>query len=273
MSGCTHAGAAGQSTYFLDGRNVATLPPVKWGRTSLRAKVSEAVRVGKKHVGMRLLENGAVVQTSRPGGGVAAFTTGIPKPGSFGDVPNSGSRLRGRQAALHLMTYDPNGQSHTAFLFPFAAAGAAVGKALPAPMLSDTSGVPRRCNAVVRKDTTRLVVPYQGGTRHPIVVTDATEPMRVMLTARAVMHGSVESPCVAAFDAEGIPLDPTDSDARFDRAIVLLDDSEPSWLFRRNTTTSPTSYEGRTMTCRFDPNADVPLEVYSAPGTMVGRAY
>ncbi len=263
---------ADQSTFFLDGRGVTALPPIQWGKSSLSTRVTEVVRVDGQHVFMRLLENGAVVQAAKaPGGDVFAFTTGLPKPRDFGMTQSRDLAYADGKPGLHLMTFDSDGDGHTAFLFPFSPSGAAVAKPIRVPMLVDTADPPRRCNAVARKDSTRLVVPFQAGTRHPIVVTDTVEPMRVLLSARAVMHGSVKEACVAAFDAEGLTLDPADSAPRFDRALVVLDDSEPSWLFRRNTATSPNSYEARTMTCRFDPNAEVPLEVYSAPGTLVGR--
>jgi hypothetical protein len=263
-----------QPTYFLDGRGVTALAPISWGKSSLAARVSKVVRVDGQHVFMRLLEDGAVVQTAKaPAGEVNSFTTGLPKPGEFGMTQSRDLAYVNGKPGLHLMTFDMDGDAHTALLFPFSVSGAAVAPPIRVPMLLDTADPPRRCNAVTRKDSTRLVVPFQGGTRHPIVITDAVEPMRVLLSARAVMHGSVKDACVAAFDAEGITLDPSDSAPRFDRALVILDDSEPSWLFKRNTATSPNTYEARAMTCRFDPNTDVPLEVYSAPGTLVGRGH
>lgn len=268
-----HARGRSQKTYFLEGRRVGEVNDVTWPTSSFSSRVAEVVRIGGSNVFVRMSDDGAVVQVARPGGESAAFTTGLPKAGAFGMTQAKDLAYVGGKAALHLMTYDPQGEAHVAYLFPFAASGPAVEAPIAVPMLSDSADPPRSCGAVIRKDTPRLVVPYQPGTRHPVVVNDATEPLRVLLTARAVMHaasnGQTQGACVAALDAEGIALEGTDGTGAQERALVILDDSEPSWLFRRDS--SGARYQARTMSCRFDPNAEVPLEVYSQSGTLVSR--
>ena len=73
----------------------------------------------------------------------------------------------------------------------------------------------------------------------------------------------------AAFDAEGLVLDASDQSPRWDRAILLLDDLEHSWMFRSSDEGDTIQY--RSMSCRFDPSAEVPFEVYGAAGTLVQR--
>jgi hypothetical protein len=116
-------------------------------------------------------------------------------------------------------------------------------------------------------------MPFQGGTRHPVVVTDSSEPMRVLLTGQAVMYGTSQEPCVAAFDAEVVSIDPNVGTPEQERAIILTDDLEHSWLFRTTYgTNGEPSIEYRLMSCRFDPTLEPPPEIFSLPGTKVRRA-
>jgi len=123
-------------------------------------------------------------------------------------------------------------------------------------------------------------------------VTDTSEPMRVLLTSSAVLHGSPEEPCVAAFDADVVPIDtsggiatpggygygggygtaPTPTAPEREEAVILLDDLEHAWLFKHAAQAGGrTRVEYRLMSCRFDPGIEVPPEVYDAQGTLVRR--
>ena len=132
---------------------------------------------------------------------------------------------------------------------------------------------PTRCGSVHRADTPRTVVPYQAGTRHPVIVTDAVEPMRVLLTGHAVMHGSPKDACVAAYDAEVVAIDPSLGAPEQERAILPLDDLEHAWLFKTTYgTAGQPVVEYRLMSCHFDPSLDPPEEVYGQSGTRIRRA-
>jgi hypothetical protein len=97
------------------------------------------------------------------------------------------------------------------------------------------------------------------------VVRDAVEPVRVLLTDSAVMHGTPEAPFVDVFDAEPVKTSGA-SNAR-ERALLSLDG--PSWLFRMTADNSrrDARVEYRSMSCRPDPGVEVPPEVYDMPGT------
>jgi hypothetical protein len=86
-----------------------------------------------------------------------------------------------------------------------------------------------------------------------------------------VLYGTPENACATAFDAEEIAIDA--ASARHERPLLLLDDLEHSWLFRLTQPTSATEAgaQYRTMKCHFDPDLDVPSEVYRASGTLVRR--
>jgi len=155
-------------------------------------------------------------------------------------------------------------------IFVFRATGPVTEEPIAVPLQHDTSDPPKACSPVQRADTPRVVVPFQPGTRHPVLINDPAEPLRVLLTDAAVLHGTPASPCVAAFDAETVSLDGASNTGR-ERALVLLDDLEHGWLFRTSADSQrdPGGLEYRTMSCRFDAGLEVPPEVYRARGVRV----
>ena len=265
-----------QPTLFLDGHSVATLPEVSWPSTPF-ARHSEIIHVGNAHVPVLVLGNGAAtIRARRDGAGWAFDTlaTGLVEPSRFGLAQDSGlaytSHLGG---ALHVTFWDPDGVRRSSWLYPYRASGDVADAPIPLPMLIDAGEKPNRCGSVTKTDTARTVVPMQAGTRHAVVVTDTTEPMRVLLTSGAVMHGSPSEPCVAAFDAEVVSIDPNLGTPEQERAIIVMDDLEHSWIFR--TAYSPMGearIETRVMSCRYDPTLEPPPEIFSLPGTKVKRA-
>jgi hypothetical protein len=142
---------------------------------------------------------------------------------------------------------------------------------VPAPMQIDTGDQPLLCGSRQRANTPRVVVPYQPGTRHPVVVVDAEEPTRLLLTGQSVMYGTPAAPCTAAFEAQIISVD-GGGELQNEQAILPLDDLEHAWLFRSMTENDGrTRIEYRLMSCKFDPSTSVPASVYDAPGARVHR--
>jgi hypothetical protein len=138
----------------------------------------------------------------------------------------------------------------------------------PVPVATqfDLANVPRACNAADRAASPRVVVPYQTGTRHPVLVTDPVEPMRVLLTGDAVLYGAPSSACAAAYDATVVP---ESASVPAERAIISVDALDRSWLFRfaDGSRDQPRSLEYRAMSCRFDPTSEKPPEVKGQNGT------
>ena len=52
-----------------------------------------------------------------------------------------------------------------------------------------------------------------------------------MLTSEAVLHGTPQSPCVAAFGVEPVPNEA--GAAAAESALIAPDDLEHAWLFRQ----------------------------------------
>ena len=116
-----------------------------------------------------------------------------------------------------------------------------------------------------------MIAPFLHGTRHPVVVNDAVDAPRVMLTAEAVLHGTPENPCVAAFGVDPVT---NESGAKApETALISPDDLEHAWLFRQVPLASGngTRVEYRAMSCRFSPTLEIPTELYREPGTLAPR--
>ncbi|MGC4088963.1 MAG: hypothetical protein QM756_13900 [Polyangiaceae bacterium] len=268
-----HSARTDQPTLFLDGKRVESIPPVDWPRDSRFPARAEMVRVDGSHVPMLFVGRGAALSRARRGqtgqtgqtgqGGFVfdSFATGMIDAASFGLVAFDNIAYVGDRAGLYLEAQDGTGAYAAAQIFPLRASGALVDP----PVLVATQGAlgdrPATCDADAKAKTPRIVAAYQPGTRHPVVVSDNVEGPRTLLTAFAVLYGSREAPCAAAYEANGLAND-TAQTAR-ESALILLDDLEHSVLFRRTAGDNGVlSY--RHMSCHFDPAVEVPPEAYRA---------
>jgi hypothetical protein len=172
-----------------------------------------------------------------------------------------------RRAGLWVMRTDGRRAVHSAF-YRFGVGTGVTEPPLPVPVQLDTSSRPAACSLQQRQTTPRIVAPFQAGTRHPVIVTDAREPLRVLLTANAVLHGTPDRPCTAAFDADLVISD-SFANSQSESAIIPVDDLAHSWLFRSIPDGNRTRVEYRPMDCKLEPGAQVPEEVYQQPGTLV----
>jgi len=264
-----------QPTLFFDGRTPVVIAGVTWPTLAGKTTRSDMAHVGDSHVPLQFVGDGAALVRATTRGDAWAFdayTTGLFDPKELELETYSDLTYMGTRAGLHVMFSDASGSRRSSMVFLLRASGAVVEAPIEVPMQLDAADRPSRCSPVQRNDTPRVVVPFQAGTRHPIVITDAAEPLRVLLTNRAVMHGTPAQPCVAAYDAQIVVLD--DGANESERAILPLDDLEHAWLFRTlpDQRTNLPSVEYRSMSCRFDPGAEIPAEVYRATGTMIPRA-
>ena len=265
----------GQPTYFLDGRTISTVPPMYWPSVSASELQSEMANVGSQQIPVLLVDSGTAVVRGRREADTWVFdavTSGLPNPSAFGlTQARSLAYVDGRSGA-HVMLFDPAGKYHRAWVLPFRADGPVVDPPVPVPMQADTGDQPVRCSDRRRSNSPRVVVPFQPGTRHPVIVVDVEEPVRVLLTGRSVMHGTPESPCTAALEAGIVQVD-GGPEPQGEQALVMLDDLDHSWIFRvlSDENTEQSELEYRMMSCRFDPKAHVPQDVYQAPGTRIQR--
>jgi hypothetical protein len=264
-----------QPTLFLDGKSVVTLPPIAWPSSIPRGGHTEMAHVGAAHMGLALLQSGAAMVRARPSGSEWSFdaaSIGLPDPDAFGMGQSVRITYLNGEVALHVELVDLKGRSSEAHVFPLRAEGPPALAPIAAPVALDLPARPSACSTVARRSTTRVVASRFPGAHHPVVVTDAIEPPRALLSGEAVLYGSPEQACVAAFELN--PPSTAAAEAGItERGIVLLDDLEHAWLLRkvRDAASERVRIEYRTMSCRFEPNLEVPEEILRSPEALAPK--
>ncbi len=266
-----HALADGrQPALFLDGRSVATLPPVDMPTSG----GAEVVRIGSTNVPMLWVEHAQTAVRARRDDGhwvFDAFAAGLGDPAAFG--LNQWSRftyVAGRPALLVSLSA-PDGDPRSSLAFPLRADGPVFDAPIAAATQLDYPDRPPRCSATQRASTPRAIQPFLAGTRHPVIVSDANEPLRLLMTGEAVMYGTPGAPCVAVLDAEVVPLQMNEGRTEAEHALLPSDDLEHAWLFRSVSDGRGPVVQYRTMSCRYDTSAEVPAEAYSVAGATIRR--
>jgi len=263
-----------QTTYYFDGNTVIELPAIPWPANTLRQGRSEMVRVGSDHLGMLLYGGGAAVVRARLSGGAWRFdagVTGLAAPQAFGLSLDFGITYLHGRAAFHVELDDTQGRGGTAQIFPLRAEGPVIDAGQAVPTQANLPVQPLPCGGAQRQVSARVIAPFLPGTRHPVIVNDAVDAPRLMLTAEAVLHGTPESPCVASFG-----VDPVANEAgakAAESALISADDLEHAWLFRQVPAPSGGGLriEYRMMSCRFSPTLEIPPELFRESGTLAPR--
>lgn len=269
-----HRGEPGQPTLFFDGQGVHELGALEWPKLATGKHHLEIAHVGGAHVPFALSASGSVVaRSARTDAGFTfdAFAVGFEEPGEFGLAQHRDITYVGERPSIHVAWFDAAAREQRGLVFPLRASGPVFDPPLAAPLQSDSADPPAACDADQRASAPRVVVPFQSGTRHAVVITDAVEPLRLLVTSSAVMHGSPERACVAALDAEVVKTE-IGAEPQGERAVLPLTDLAHSYLFRvlRNSQTRQETLQYRGMSCRFDAAAEVPAEAYRVPGAGLG---
>jgi hypothetical protein len=263
-----------QPTLFLDGARVTQIPPIVWPAGIARDHI-EMAHLGAEHVGLAIVGRGrAAVRARQDGQGFTfqAAAVGLPDPEAFGQLVDVKITYLGGQAALHVEEADHLAESSSARVLPLRASGAVIDPPRSAPTQANLPPLPLPCSADTKRASARVVARTFPGARHPVVVTDAVEPPRAMITAEAVLFGSAEAPCAAAFEVVPVTGSGTEPPPA-ESAILLLDDLEHAWMIRqtREPGVERTGVEYRTMSCRFEANLDVPEEIQRSPEALAPR--
>jgi hypothetical protein len=266
---------ADQPTYFLDGTSVVAVPAVSWPSTIPRTARGEMAHLGASHVGLMLLARGGALARARFANGAWTFdaaSVGLPDPEAFGIAQLINITYLKGEAALHVEKLDERGRRAEARLFALNPDGPVTGAPIAVPTELDLPVTPSVCTPQDRTTSSRLVARGYPGAHHPVVVTDAVEPPRAMLTGDAVLHGTKAAPCAAAFEIHSVPGGSPDP-AATESGVLVLDDLAHAWLFRRSRETGAEGMrvEYRTMSCRFDPNLELPEEILNAPEALAPK--
>lgn len=264
-----------QITYFLDGRGTEEIPEVPWPTVEDSEARTEMARVDGQHVPLLLVGEGAQFVWARRSEAqweFSAFSTGLADPSRHGIAQTVDITYLGSRAGLAVMMDSVRSNWRDAWLYPFPAGAAPAAAPVAIPTQNHVGQRPEACKEQQRATSPRVVAPFRPGTRHLVTVADAVEPLRTLLTGDAVLHGTPQQPCVAAFDARLVQPKGT-GEPQLESAIISLADLEHAWMFRLVPDPESRSprVEQRPMTCRFDPTAEIPAEVYGEPGTEVLR--
>ena len=269
-----HAAVDNQDTWYFDGHGTTRIPPVKWPvASSLRGR-TEMARSENAHLALMLFGRGTTVARARRVGADFEFdaeTTALPDPSAFGQSVSSYLAYLGNASGWYVQSESTNDGRASAVYYPFRPSGEVTGPPIAVPTQRDLADRPNRCAPSELTSTPRIDAGFLPGTRHPIIVSDSSDAPRLFISEGAVLYGTPDNACATALDAEEVAVDA--ASARGERLILLLDDLDHSWLFHlpHPTSTSQAGVQYRTMKCHFDPDLEVPSEVYRASGTLVRR--
>lgn len=234
-----------QSTFFFDNKGVTRLPDLSWP-AGLAGARGEYLHVGQTHQPILFLGSSAVVRAAQHGSSwtFAAHSVGWADPDQYASEQElTLSYWRGRPA-LQLAWRDSKAATGNAVVLPFQEQGALFGAALEAPTQAHLPVQPPACPATALSETPRVVAQPEWGTRHRVTISDAASSY-ALLTAAAVLHGTNQQPCVAAYEATTL------TERRDELLSALIDTGGPgrAWLFRQM---RDASLEYRRMSCEFD---------------------
>jgi hypothetical protein len=129
-----------------------------------------------------------------------------------------------------------------------------LGPALALPPPATLSDPPPACTARDRRELMRVVVPLLPAAARALEVVDGKGQARWLVASQAIMYASAERACIDALWAETLPgMTPV-------RAVVSLEDSRHSWVFRTLRDKSEAVVEAQPVSCQFDANAHPPPE-------------
>ena len=262
-----------QETFYLDGRMSTRIPPVRWPLASHVSGRSEMVHIDNTDVPLMLFGHGTVIGRARREGADFSYEaeiTSLVDPGSFNAMVGSNVAYLGNSSGLYVETRRGLSSRANAEFYPFRATGSVVGPPVAVPTQENLAERPNHCTPAQLTSSPRINALFLPGTRHPVVVSDPADAPHLFATSTGVLYGTPENACATAFEADEIG---DASTARHERVLLLLDDLEHTWLFRLVPETHGDGgrVEYRNMKCHFDPDLEVPPDIFRAEGTLVPR--
>ncbi len=261
-----HEEADRQPTYYVKAGAVREIPEVPWPKMLGNRGRSEMVRVGPADAPLRILDDGPFLVRAERNADWAfrAFTLGAPEPTRVGIVQAFNIAYTGTHPGFGVVQATPDGAWARAYVLPLDGDGQVFSSPIAVPLQPNLADPPVPCEAAVRGSTPRFVAPLFPAAPHPVLVSHSVEPPVALLTARAVLHGTVDSPCAAALEA----LAPQKNPGESLRAIIPVDDLPHSWVFREEQSSRWERHVyARPMSCRFDPTLVIPEALLpSEPG-------
>lgn len=223
------AGSGDQAFYYFEDTSFETLPPVRLPGSLGGIDDAEYVRVGLTHGILafdadrsRMYFKGAVGLD-----GVALL---------LGDTPASvdraqGLRLayRGERMGLVSMMADLDGRYWAARFVEIGGQGDHVlGEMVRVPLKADLGFPPRACSDAERRDTPRIVAPGFPGPSPVLRVQRGSSDIGRFTLGAAVLHGTPEKPCLAAWSGD---VDPHVAQAAVSVLLIPSDKGLFGWFF------------------------------------------
>ena len=165
----------------------------------------------------------------------------------------------GEPALYHVYRPGADG-ADVATVHTFKASGPVVDAGTAAPTQRDAAFTLRPCTDADRTGTHRIV----SRTSRPSVRGIVVEAPDGGFFAGAVsedmiLYGTPSSPCVTVIDGSTVAED--DSGVASDRLLIMMNDLDHSWFFRRS---ERAPVEARSMKCRVNPKESLPKAVEDA---------
>ena len=256
--------ASRPDTYVVDlqGQLVAEGAYPDWPGVAASSSIDDAQLIGTTPlaIGMhaRRMQTSSWVslQTLTPGAPLR-FLSFAPEPLLERKV-NTGWTYRSGEVGVSVEVIDiVNLQSYASFR-SYTAQGE-LGAPVALPTQLQLPSLPKACTDAERASSARLVADWTTGTRHPVLIASAFGD-DTLLTEKAVLHGTPDSPCVAGWHASNL--------AQHDQRVAIVSgDLSHAWLFRE----SPKkvgAIDVQKLTCHWAPDASLPEEVWKASGTV-----
>lgn len=235
---------------------------------TLEAKETPSIVVGPEQIPFRLedvrvrgkaLQIGfSAVGVVRVEPGVASFALGIP-----GDTARADAAelvYRGGEPALYHVFRPLGDGGDLATVHAFRDTGPALEAGVPAPTQRDVAFTLRPCTDADRSGTHRIVARRSRPTVRGIVVEAPDGGFFAGgISEEMVVYGTAASPCATVLDGATVSED--DAGVPSDRLLVMLNDLDHGWFFRRS---ERAPVEARSMKCRVAPKETVPKLVEDA---------
>jgi hypothetical protein len=196
------AGSGPQATYYFEGGALEELPPPRLPEVLGDVSDSEYIRLGTAHVPLAFSPDRSRVLLGGVPGSAVAMLLGE-APAARGRAQGMRLSYRGANIGVVSMMADLDGAYWAARFAEFGTApGRVLGEVVRVPLKADLDLVPAACSEVVRKQTPRIVAPAFPGPTPRLRVTQGHTTVAHFVLGSAVLHGTPEDACVAAWAGE-----------------------------------------------------------------------
>lgn len=244
------ADTAGQVRYYFRPDGYEVLPAPRLPAALDDPGDSEYVRLGSEHAPLAFSPDRARVFLGGGGAhpdGSVALLLGM-APTGLGRAQGLRLAYRGDRIGTVSMMADVDGTYWAAYFAELGGPdGAALGDIVRVPLKPALQSPPHACSDAVRRSTPRIVAPAFPGATPNLRVLRGSERVAGFTLTHAVLHGTPESACLAAWEGE-----PTGATAKDDGGVLLLPTASGlfGWFFNaKGGARSQEGFEALPLSC------------------------